>query len=92
MDNRIIPKWDTTLLKKRDNRKYKLISIEDYERYQRIISHYDDELKRYKDFLNKLRESIIDSHTTIACYVRTEIDKFNISNKSYQEEIKDEHE
>lgn len=87
MDNRIVRKWDISLTEKlKERRKYKFIKTEDFERYQRLICHYDEELKKYKDFLNELRKSTMDSHTAIACYIRTEIDKFNTSNKRYQEE------
>lgn len=91
MDNRIIPKWNITLAKKSKTRKYKLISTEDYEKYQRIIAHYDDELRRYKDLIAKIRIDAECSDWPFNEYIRNTIDTFNITNKEYQEEIKDEH-
>lgn len=63
MDNRLTPKWDTSIIRKR--RKYKVIKTEDFERYQRIIAHYDEELTEARkciDDINKFCDMFLASH------------------------------
>jgi hypothetical protein len=91
MDNRLTPKWDTSLTRKR--RKYKVIKTEDFERYQRIIAHYDEELNAANScirdiysFCEMIEKSHAKHNIDFIKDVKNKIKKYYVETDNYSEE------
>ena len=91
MDNRLIPKWDISTVRKR--REYKVIKNETFERYQRIIAHYDEELNAANScirdiysFCEMIEKSHVKHNIDFIKDIKDKIKKYYVETDNYSEE------